>query len=162
MIIILRAEFLARLRFICRCEQLTIDQGTLEMMIESTGGDFRQILNQLQILSTIIAEHKETPPSSEKLKAVVKTFSKDQLLGISPFDAAKSILVETRQKSMITRYDMFFSDYEMTPMIVEQNYLDSIKSNGMSLQTVNQMAEAADAICDMEHVHEYMLKHNVG
>ena len=132
------------------------------MMIESTGGDFRQILNQLQILATIIAEHKDIPPSSEKLKAVVKTFSKDQLLGVSPFDAAKSILVETRQKPMTTRYDMFFSDYEMTPMIVEQNYLESIKSNGISLQTVNQMADAADAFCDMEYVHEYMLKHNVG
>lgn len=130
-------------------------------MIESTGGDFRQILNQLQIMATLMAEQKDQPVSSELLRTVVKTFSKDQLLGISPFDAAKSILVETKQKSMTTRYDMFFSDYEMTPLIVEQNYLDSIKSNGMMLSTIEQMADAADAICDMELVHENMMKNNV-
>lgn len=130
-------------------------------MIESTGGDFRQILNQLQIMATLMAEQKDQPVSSESLRTVVKTFSKDQLLGISPFDAAKSILVETKQKSMTTRYDMFFSDYEMTPLIVEQNYLDSIKSNGMMLSTIEQMADAADAICDMELVHENMMKNNV-
>lgn len=145
---------MSRLQVICEREHLKVDRETLEMMIESTGGDFRQILNQLQILLTL------SSTSSSSIAGVLRSFSKDQLMGVTPFDAARALLVESKQPLQI-RYDMFFSDYEMTPLIVEQNYLDSIKSNGMSIDVVEQMAEAADALCDMETLHETIVKTNV-
>ena len=82
-------------------------------------------------------------------------------MGITPYEAAKALFIESSSQPLKVRYDMFFSDYEMTPLLVEQNYLDSIKSNGMSIEVIAQMAEAADAMCDMEMFHETILKSNV-
>ena len=127
-------EFMSRLQVICKREQLNIDKETLELMIESTGGDFRQILNQIQLLSTL------SPSSS--ISGVLRSFSKDPLMSITPFEAAKALLIEPTSHALKDRYNMYFSDYEMTPLLVEQNYLDSIKSNGGSMDVVAQMAEA--------------------
>jgi len=146
-------EFMSRLQVICKREQLNIDKETLELMIESTGGDFRQILNQIQLLSTL------SPSSS--ISGVLRSFSKDPLMSITPFEAAKALLIEPTSHALKDRYNMYFSDYEMTPLLVEQNYLDSIKSNGGSMDVVAQMAEAAEAMCDLEMLHDTILKTNV-
>ena len=125
-------------------------------MIESTGGDMRQILNQLQILVSL-----QEKSDLSTIQDIISSFSKDQLLGVTPFEAGKSLLINTKTTSVQQRYDMFFCDYEMTPLIVQQNYLMSIKTNGQSMNTLMQMADAADAMCDCEIVHETMVKSNV-
>ena len=57
---------------------------------------------------------------------------------------------------------VFFSDYELTPLVVEQNYLDSIKSNRYSDQkAVEVMADAADGMCSVELIHDRMIRENV-
>ena len=98
-------EFMSRLQVICKREQLNIDKETLELMIESTGGDFRQILNQIQLLSTL------SPSSS--ISGVLRSFSKDPLMSITPFEAAKALLIEPTSHALKDRYNMYFSDYEM-------------------------------------------------
>ena len=125
-------------------------------MIESTGGDMRQILNQLQILLSLQSRN-----DLSSVQSIISSFSKDQLLGLTAFEAGKSLLVQTKSLSLKQRYDMFFCDYELTPLIVQQNYLSSIKSNGSNPNSLMQMAEAADSLCDCEILHESMMKNNV-
>lgn len=149
-------EIQARVKYICDCEGISIPPSTISTMIESTGGDMRQILNQLQILVSLQEKSDLT-----SVQDIIQSFSKDQLLGVTAFEAGKSLLMNTKTLSLQQRYDMFFCDYEMTPLIVQQNYLMSIKSNGQNINTLMQMADAADALCDCEMVHETMVKNNV-
>ena len=145
---------MSRLQVICKREQLNIDKETLELMIESTGGDFRQILNQIQLLSTL------SPSSS--ISGVLRSFSKDPLMSITPFEAAKALLIEPTSHALKDRYNMYFSDYEMTPLLVEQNYLDSIHSKHYSEDRVmDVIVAAADGICDLERFQSIMRRENV-
>lgn len=141
-----------RASFICECERIALDSAVLHQLVETTGSDFRQVLNQLQIVSSL--QEKGVSPTLE-------TFTKDQLLSVTAFDATKLLLVTPQNTPLRQRYDAFFCDYELTPLFVQQNYLDAIKSNGASPMALEQMAEAADAMCDMEGIHECMVKNNV-
>lgn len=148
-----RSDMLNRVQYICKNEELSIPPSVLKELVESTGSDFRQVLNQLQIIAS--CQHTQSDLSS-----IIKSFSKDDMLSATAFDATK-LLFSPQNNSLQRRYDAFFADYEMTPLFVEQNYLDSIKSNGNTFSALEQMAEAADALCDMERIHEAMVKNNV-
>ena len=148
-----RNDMLNRVQFICQNEGLTIPPSVLKELVESTGSDFRQVLNQLQI----VASCQQT---KSDYSSILKSFSNDELLSVTAFDATK-LLLAPQNNSLQLRYDAFFADYEMTPLFIQQNYLDSIKSNGNPTTALEQMAEAADAMCDMERIHETMVKNNV-
>lgn len=78
------------------------------------------------------------------------------------FQIAKQFLVGTTKYSFSDRYAMFFSDYEMTPLIVEQNYLDSIQSRHYSEDKVMEaIVSAADGMCDLEYFQSTMRRDNV-
>ena len=143
---------LQRVTFICECERIALDASVLRQLVETTGSDFRQVLNQLQIVSSL---------QEQGVKTTLEAFMKDQLLSVTAFDATKLLLVAPQNTSLQQRYDTFFCDYELTPLFIQQNYVDAIKSNGASLATLEQMADAADAMCDMEGIHECMVKTNV-
>lgn len=144
------------MKYICDCEGLNLPPTTVTSMIESTGGDMRQILNQLQILVSL-----QEKSNLSSLQSIIASFTKDQLLGVSGFEAGKALLINTKTTSLQQRYDLFFCDYEMTPLIVQQNYLMSVKTNGQNMDTLLQMADAADSLCDCERIHETMVKTNV-
>ena len=148
-----RNDMLNRVQFICQNEGLSLSPAVLKELVESTGSDFRQVLNQLQIVAS--CQHTQSDLSS-----ILKSFSKDEMLSATAFEATK-LLFAPQNNSLQLRYDAFFTDYEMTPLFVQQNYLDSIKSNGNPITAIEQMADAADALCDMERIHETMVKNNV-
>ena len=148
-------EIQQRINIICMKEGLQLQSSTIQMIIESTSGDMRQILNQLQILISL------KDKSTSSFDSIVKSFSKDQLLGVSAFEAGKSLLTKSNSFSLQQRYDLFFCDYELTPLVIQQNYINCIKSNNQPLEAITQMADTADALCDCENIHEMMVKNNV-
>ena len=128
-----------------------MDRIQLSRLVEATGGDMRQCLNKLQIVATGASANSN-----------IAAFAMDEYLSQTGFEAAKQLLVGTKKYSFMDRYSMFFSDYELTPLVVEQNYLDSIKSNHYSEQkVVEAMAEAADGMCSVELLHDRMIRENV-
>lgn len=111
----------------------------------------RQCLNKLQIVAAATSTDSN-----------IASFAMDEYLSQTGFEAAKQLLVGTKKYSFMDRYSMFFSDYELTPLVVEQNYLDSIKSNRYSDQkAVEVMADAADGMCSVELIHDRMIRENV-
>lgn len=95
-----------------------------------------------------------------------------QFLDHTAFDVAKHLLVESTKYSFNERYNLFFNDYSMTPLVIEvtiitlshsqQNYLDSIKSKRYKEETtVEIMADAADSICDLENIQSLLMRDNV-
>lgn len=71
------------------------------------------------------------------------------------------MLFNTSVVSFGDRYNLFFTDYEMIPLMVHQNYVTSINSTQTSRNKLRQLADTADSLCDMELVHTTILKTNV-
>lgn len=46
---------------------------------------------------------------------------------MSAFDSCKQILCESRSAPFQDRYNAFFVDYSLMPLLVQQNYLDAVK-----------------------------------
>ena len=60
------------------------------------------------------------------------------------------------------RYSLFFNDYSLTPLIIEENYVNSIASRHYDNSKVfNVLAESADALCNMESVNNRIMQTNV-
>lgn len=49
-----------------------------------------------------------------------------QLQRIGPFDAARIILGSASRTPLRERYELFFTDYSLLPLLVHQNYLNSL------------------------------------
>jgi hypothetical protein len=46
---------------------------------------------------------------------------------VNPFDATRRILTEASSTRFGDRFEAFFVDYGFVPLLVQQNYIDSIK-----------------------------------
>ena len=46
---------------------------------------------------------------------------------VSAFDACRQLLCEARSVPFFDRYNAFFVDYSLMPLLVAQNYLDAVK-----------------------------------
>ncbi len=142
-----------RLRYICNQEALPLTHSQLAQLVEATDGDIRQCLNKLQIVAS---------SSDGTIEELLPSFSMDMFLSQTGFEAAKQLLVGTTKYSFGERYSMFFNDYDLTPLVVEQNYLDSIHSKHYSEEEVVEvMADAADSLCDVEQFQSIMRRDNI-
>ena len=75
---------------------------------------------------------------------------------------ARKLLTEGSKYSFQERYSLFFNDYSLTPLIIEDCYLQSIASKHYKEEkTLEAMAEAADSLCDVEIVNNAIVKTNV-
>ncbi|KAK8795481.1 hypothetical protein WA158_000138 [Blastocystis sp. Blastoise] len=139
-----------RIDYIVKREQLHISSEDIKRLITSTDGDMRQILNQLQMIQTLQGDI-----ASVSIKDTLYSHQKDVILGNTGFDAVK-ILFQGNKIPFSRRYDAFFLDYELTPLIIQQNYIDSFKSthssNSTSLESIQQLSDAAESLSDMDCV----------
>lgn len=65
---------------------------------------------------------------------------KDKMLRNSPFDACGMILGGSQSHSLDDRYNSFFIDYSLVPLLVQQNYIDSAK-NGIFKSNLSDVAK---------------------
>ena len=148
-----RSDLIHRLQYICNQESIPLTVDQLTLLVEAAGGDIRQSLNKLQIISS---------SSNSVIDSLLPSFSIDTFLSQSGFQIAKQLLVGATNHSLSDRYSMFYNDYEMTPLIIEQNYLDSIHSKHYSEDRVmDVIVAAADGICDLERFQSIMRRENV-
>ena len=149
-------------------EELKLSQDELRQVAESAGGDLRQLLNQLQLiqLQRGIDSSSLTPSNSST------DTSNNQSVFIPHYPNTKEDLSFPRGKRRPSRslsflrdanaphrrYSAVFSDYELVPLLLQQNYLEPLKGEG----AMEAAARAADAIADMELAHAAMVARNVG
>lgn len=181
-----REAIVRRLQYICKQEKIEgISRDQLSVLVESSNGDMRQCLNKLQMITTYsqeaLSHESDNGPDNESdngpdngpdneqvdkksidMASLIPSFAMDLNLSQTGFEAAKQMLVGTAKHSFNERYNMFYNDYELTPLVIQQNYLDSLRSKYQSSEMLTEkMAEAADSICDLEYVHERMIRDNV-
>lgn len=123
-----KAAIAARAMEIAKHHGIPVEPNAAEMLSESCGNDVRMIINQLQAMA-----------QSERCKqdgGITYTGAKDKMSGckdvqvmLGPFDACKKLLIssEGSRMSMMDRCDMFFLDYSLVPLLVQENYLKSVE-----------------------------------
>jgi replication factor C subunit 1 len=126
-------------------EHLMVERNAAEAIAESCGNDVRQVLNLLQMWAQKKGKDgKEVHLTYKGLKERERSVNKDEILRVSLFDAAKSIMEgrvglqtadsKANLNSFLKRNDAFFVDYGMTGMLVQQNYPKILQSQYLAIK----------------------------
>lgn len=108
-------------------EKIKLSKEELDELIELSNHDVRQTIYNLQM--------KAVTPDHQIQK-------KDVTLG--PFEAARKLL--SRGSSLMEKQEMFFVDYGIMPLFVQENYLNLHNDNHKAAEKLARMRKAADLI----------------
>lgn len=135
------------MKSLCFKENIKISTEDLDRLIESTNHDIRQVINHLEFLSG------QTPHVEASDK---KHSNKNFKLG--PFDVAKVAFNAEEQKNMNLndKIGLYFHDYNIAPLFIQENYLSVRLSQVPLLQRLDKIAEAADNISQGDLVEKAM------
>ena len=128
-----------RMIAIGKSEGLDIELNAAEMLVEQVGNDIRQVLHSMQMWRAQSHSMKYLD-----MKDKMKTIEKDKVLRQSPFDACLTILGGNKTP-LDERYNSFFIDYSLLPLMIQHNYIDSAKS-GIFRQPGLDEAEMMDRL----------------
>lgn len=100
---------------ICFKENFKLAPSAVDEIISATNNDIRQTINHLTLLS---ANNSITLSQAKQ-----DTAKKDMKLG--PWDVVRKVFSAEEHKTMsfADKADLFFNDYSMGPLFVQQNYL---------------------------------------
>jgi len=147
-----KTQIANRLIAIAADENLQVDQNAAEILVEQSGNDIRQTLNALQMWSGGGAVQSM---QFGEVKANLSRIEKDKILRLSPFDSCSSILGGSKA-GWEERYNSFFNDYSLVPLLIQQNYIDSAKSGVFrnphltELQKIEALSQASQSVSDMD------------
>ncbi len=139
-----------RLMEIARREGLDMELNAGEILVEQVGNDIRQVINTSQMWRA-----SSTSMNYTELKNNMTRIEKDKVLRHSPFDACMQL--QNTKAPFLERYDSFFIDYSLVPLLVQENYIDAAKGS-KSLRILDEatrmekLSEAADAVSDFDIV----------
>lgn len=142
-----------RVGWICEQEGVPYEPNGLEAMAEACGNDLRQVITQVQTMYT-----QGTGLSYLQIKDKAAEIEKDQTA--DAFGAAKKLLTtqEHKKLSYMEKNDLFFADYDMVPLLVQENYLkfyDSarVKSTDVGEILLEERILLEESICSCGRVH---------
>ncbi|XP_030643880.1 replication factor C subunit 1 isoform X2 [Chanos chanos] len=127
-------------------EGLKIPPPALNEVILASNQDIRQILHNLSMWSA-----KDKVMTYDQAKADAKNARKDMKLG--PFDVCRKVFAsgeETAHMSLIDKSDLFFHDYSLAPLFVQENYVHvrPAAAGGNLKSHLVLLSKTADSICD--------------
>ncbi|XP_038948447.1 replication factor C subunit 1 isoform X7 [Rattus norvegicus] len=127
-------------------EGLKIPPPAMNEIILGANQDVRQVLHNL---SMWCAQSKVL--TYDQAKADSQRAKKDIRLG--PFDVTRKVFAageETAHMSLMDKSDLFFHDYSIAPLFVQENYLHvkPVAAGGDMKKHLMLLSRAADSICD--------------
>ncbi|XP_011182495.1 replication factor C subunit 1 [Zeugodacus cucurbitae] len=127
-----------RILSICCKEGFKIDGDKVDEIIEATNNDIRQSINHISLLSA--GKYLKLPT-----KGTNKTAEKDLKMG--PWEVVRKVFSAEEHKHMTLndKCDLFFQDYSMGPLFVQQNYLQ-VSPVGSKSDIPFKVASTADAL----------------
>ncbi|XP_005181649.1 replication factor C subunit 1 [Musca domestica] len=132
-----------RILSICAKENIKLDSTKLDEIISATNNDIRQSINHISLLSA----GKELNLTSDKKlsKEEDKTAQKDLKMG--PWDVVRKVFSADEHKTMsfYDKCDLFFHDYSLAPLFVQQNYL-IVSPAGPKSEVISKVANTADSL----------------
>ena len=125
-----RAEVIRRAKQILAAEGVTeAPDSVVEQIVDGADCDIRQVINQLE-------------GDSFDWKSTIKAFEKkDKSTMLNPFEACRAIIAPPAGMSLNDRLDLFFVDYDLIPLLVQQNYPKCFQAG-----EIRQMPKSASLI----------------
>jgi len=142
------SAIMKRIGPICQQEGLHFQPNSIEQIIQSTQSDIRQVLNALATYRL-----KATNISYDDSKLLAKKSEKD--FSQNPFSLVQKFfnLSEYRNSTFADRMDYFFEDYELMPLMIQENYLQispilakNERGRVDPVKALNLISEASDSI----------------
>ncbi|XP_071503769.1 replication factor C subunit 1-like [Diadema antillarum] len=132
-------------------EGIQIPPASLDNMIMAANQDVRQVLHNLSMWS---AGQKKM--DADQMDTDSKNAKKDLKLG--PWDVVRQVFSAKDQKTMsfIDKSDLFFHDYSIAPLFVQENYLSVVpeKAKGDIKKHLDLISIAADSLCQSDLVEK--------
>ncbi|XP_072593962.1 replication factor C subunit 1 isoform X1 [Vulpes vulpes] len=127
-------------------EGLKIPPPAMNEIILGANQDIRQVLHNLSMWCA-----RSKALTYDEAKADSHRAKKDIRLG--PFDVARKVFAageETAHMSLVDKSDLFFHDYSIAPLFVQENYLHvkPVAAGGDMKKHLMLLSRAADSICD--------------
>ncbi|EDX11662.1 GD19753 [Drosophila simulans] len=121
---------------ICFKEKVKISTAKVEEIIAATNNDIRQSINHIALLS---AKEDASQKSGQQIA------TKDLKLG--PWEVVRKVFTadEHKHMSFADKSDLFFHDYSLAPLFVQQNYLQ-VLPQGNKKDVLAKVAATADAL----------------
>lgn len=106
------------MKSLCCKENISVSTENLDRLIQSTNFDIRQVINHLAMLKGEPADKKESRISGD--------INKDLKLG--PWDVVRKVFSAEEHKNMSIhdKSDLFFHDYNIAGLFVQENYLSVV------------------------------------
>ncbi|XP_014642269.1 PREDICTED: replication factor C subunit 1 isoform X2 [Ceratotherium simum simum] len=127
-------------------EGLKIPPPAMNEIILGANQDIRQVLHNLSMWCA-----RSKALTYDQAKADSHRAKKDIKLG--PFDVVRKVFAageETAHMSLVDKSDLFFHDYSIAPLFVQENYIHvkPVASGGDTKKHLMLLSRAADSICD--------------
>ncbi|KAM7155681.1 replication factor C subunit 1 isoform 1-T1 [Molossus nigricans] len=127
-------------------EGLKIPPPAMNEIILGANQDIRQVLHNLSMWCA-----RSKALTYDQAKADSQRARKDIKLG--PFDVARKVFAageETAHMSLVDKSDLFFYDYSIAPLFVQENYIHvkPAAAGGDIKKHLMLLSRAADSICD--------------
>ncbi|XP_010135025.1 PREDICTED: replication factor C subunit 1, partial [Buceros rhinoceros silvestris] len=127
-------------------EGLKIPPPAMQEIILAANQDIRQVLHNLNMWCA-----KDKSLTYDEAKTDASRAKKDIKLG--PFDVVRKVFAtgeEASRMSLIDKSDLFFHDYSLAPLFVQENYVHVKPSaaGGNLKKHLMLLSRAADSICD--------------
>ncbi|KAM9857419.1 replication factor C subunit 1 [Aulostomus maculatus] len=127
-------------------EGIKIPPPALNEIILASNQDVRQVIHNLSMWSA-----KDKVMTYDQCKSDAASARKDMKLG--PFDVCRKVFAsgeETAHMSLIDKSDLFFHDYSLAPLFVQENYLNvrPAAARGDVKSHLVLLSKTADSICD--------------
>ncbi|XP_045760697.1 replication factor C subunit 1 [Maniola jurtina] len=139
-------QIMCAMKSICFKENVTVPNDVLTQLIEAAGHDVRQTLHMLSVwvADSNLMDH-------DRLKSEAGKVKKDMKMG--PWEAIRRVFSaeEHQRMSLNDKSDLFFTDYSIMPLFVQENYLNVVphgpgKASFSKRETLERMSRAADCI----------------
>ncbi|XP_061848332.1 replication factor C subunit 1 isoform X2 [Colius striatus] len=127
-------------------EGLKIPPPAMQEIILAANQDIRQVLHNLNMWCA-----KDKSLTYDEAKMDASRAKKDVKLG--PFDVVRKVFAggeEASRMSLIDKSDLFFHDYSLAPLFVQENYVHvkPAAAGGNLKKHLVLLSRAADSICD--------------
>lgn len=125
---------------ICFKEGIKMTPDDLTHIIQSTNQDIRQVINHLAMLSAKTEKMEDVEKKDPKV-------DKFKNLRLGPWDVIRKVFSKDEHKSMSIhdKSDLFFHDYNIASLFVEENYL-FVTPNGPRNEVLDKLASCTDSL----------------
>uniref|UniRef100_A0AAV1UCY4 Replication factor C subunit 1 n=1 Tax=Peronospora matthiolae TaxID=2874970 RepID=A0AAV1UCY4_9STRA len=131
-------------------EGMRMEKNAIEEAADRCGNDIRQLLTQMQrwrLTTTNLTYADLVNPSSQH--------NKDESLRLNPFSATQQIF--RRDLSFDARNEAYFVDYDLMPLMVQENYIQSIMNNRTSSdENLEAAMHASEFISESDLLSTYV------